>query len=285
MRSISLRRALAWSGFGIGVLSLAACPTRDISKLDNAPTSEIKDDKPVGTNRNLDILFVVDNSDSMREEQNSLATNFPKFIDVLNQIQGGLPDVHIAVVSSDVGISPMYTVEGCNGNGDDGLMQNTPRVTGCQPPNGGARYIEDISLMTGGRQRNYNGNLADVFSCIARLGTLGCGFEEHLESMKRALSATKVENAGFLRQNAYLAVIIIGDEDDCSARDFSVFNPDPALNNVNSPLGPLASFRCTEFGVTCDGHNISRSPANYQDCSPRGDSYLQHPQAYVDFLR
>src|SRR5262249_53613554 len=191
----------------------------------------------------------------------------------------------IGVVSSDLGIPP-YAAEACSGNGGDGLLQNTPRITGCSPPNGGARFIEDIALANGTRQTNYNGTLADPVSCIAHLRPTGCGLEHHPAAVKRALDGPHTENAGFVRPGAYLAVILLGDEDDCSAQDTSVFNPARNLDNVSSPLGVFASYRCTEFGVTCDGlASLPRAAADYQSCIPRGDSYLYHPQFFVDFLR
>ena len=55
-------------------------------------------DIPVTVNRDLDILFLIDDSPSMADKQNNLAANFPNFINVLNTIEGGLPNVHIGVV-------------------------------------------------------------------------------------------------------------------------------------------------------------------------------------------
>src|SRR5262249_20000982 len=140
---------------------------------------------PVGSNRNIDILFVVVNSGSMGEEQASLGVNFPLFMAVLNNIEGGLPNVHIGVVSSNVGVGG-YNITGCTGQGDNGALQNTPRVGGCTPPT--KRFIEDV-LPDGAttRVKDYSGTLEDTFTCIAKLGTEGCGFEQHLESMKRGL--------------------------------------------------------------------------------------------------
>ena len=266
----------------------AGCPTRDISKLDPSPAIEYEQKINVNVNRQIDILFVIDNSDSMKEEQDSLAANFPRFIDVLSTIAGGLPDVHIAVVSSDVGIPP-YTAEACSENGDDGLMQNTahpPTGGTCSPPRNGARYIEDVAGAPGQpRIKNYDGDLDDVFGCIARLGNSGCGVEQHLESMRRALDGRHPENGGFLRPDAYLAVIILADEDDCSARDTNVFNPATQFDTLNSMYGPFSSFRCAEFGITCDNMTLARAAADYTTCMPRGDSYLYHPDEYVGFLR
>ncbi|MBA3500125.1 MAG: hypothetical protein H0T65_07125 [Deltaproteobacteria bacterium] len=61
--------------------------------------------------------------------------------------------------------------------------------------------------------------------------------------MKRALENANA-NPGFLRPDAKLGVIFLTDEDDCSAKSADLFSPDPTL-------GPLSSFRCTRFGVTC----------------------------------
>src|SRR5262249_51631528 len=127
---------------------------------------------PAGTpTRDLDILFVVDNSTSMAPKQAALTANFQRFMDVLQAFPGGMPNVHIGVVSSDVGIGG-FTAEGCVGSGDDGLLQNRARGA-CTPPTD--RYISDVAG-PGGRVTNYSGKLADAFTCIAQLGTLGCGY-------------------------------------------------------------------------------------------------------------
>ncbi len=237
-------------------------------------------DGDAGVNRDIDILFVIDNSGSMFEEQASLAANFPNFMSVLDNIQGGLPNVHIGVVSSNVGVGG-YNIAGCGGDGDNGELQNVARGA-CTPPSG--KFISDVASASGTtRVRNYEGTLADTFSCISRLGTSGCAFEQHLESMKRALEPFQTVNAGFLREHAYLAVVFIADEDDCSAGNSSVYDPNDTA--LTSTLGPLESFRCTEFGITCAEGNLTRNAASYTQCRPRTDSYLRNPQDYVDFLK
>ncbi len=229
--------------------------------------------------RDLDILFVVDNSGSMAEEQASLAANFVRFINTLRSVDGGLPNLHIGVVSTDVGAGP-YNISGCTGDGDNGALQSAPRAA-CSPPSDA--YIRDVSNPSGGRTTNYSGTLEDTFSCIARLGIDGCGFEQPLESMRRALSGTNAQNTGFLRPNAALAVIIISDEDDCSAKDRGIF--DTSQTSLSDPLGPLSSFRCFEFGVRCDGDS-PRAAGAKQGCVERTDSpYLYGMTEYADFLR
>jgi hypothetical protein len=259
--------------------ALAACPDRDLSEVVPTQHKEELLDVPVELNRDIDLLFVIDNSGSMEEEQASLAANFPAFIDRLETIEGGLPNIHLGVVSSDVGAGP-WNIAMCDGDGDNGMLQTTARVAGCSPPSGA--FISDVADDAGGRVINYTGSLADTFSCIARLGTTGCGFEQHLESMRRALDGSNAFNAGFLRDDAYLAVIFIADEDDCSTRDAQMFD-----TSASDALGPLSSFRCFEFGVDCEtGNDDPRAPGPRTGCTPReGSAYMHGVQEYVDFLR
>lgn len=215
-------------------------------------------------NRDLDILFVVDNSPSMWEQQASLAANFPRMMDVLEQLDGGLPNVHIGVTTSDVGTTATNGTAapqigsigngGCIDAGDNGALQTSDALAG-------APFISDIALPDGSRARNYTGALRDVFGEIAQVGAMGCGFEQHLHAMSRAF--TNPANAGFLRPSANLAVVIVADEDDCSVADAALLAP-----GDNGPVGPLTSFRCTRFGVTCDPDDMT-TPGVKTDCAPR----------------
>ena len=55
------------------------------------------------TGRSVDVLFMIDNSSSMRLAQANLLTNFPVLMDALRGLSGGMPNLHVAVVSSDTG--------------------------------------------------------------------------------------------------------------------------------------------------------------------------------------
>src|SRR5215208_485095 len=91
---------------GLAGLSLLGCLDRTISKVNPQQGRVEYKDIPVTVNRNIDILFVVDDSPSMLDKQTNLKNNFPNFINVLNTIEGGLPDIHLGVISSDVGTTP-----------------------------------------------------------------------------------------------------------------------------------------------------------------------------------
>ncbi len=265
----------------VALTSLAsACINREVAEVDPNQSIEQFKDIPVEINRDIDILFVVDNSGSMAEEQASLQNNFVRFINVLSNIEGGLPNVHLGVVSTDVGAGP-FNISGCSGQGDNGILQNAPRNAGCSPPAG--QFISDIGNPDGTRNTNYTGDLAEVFGCIARLGIDGCGFEQPLESALRALDERNAQNQGFLRDSAFLAVIIISDEDDCSTENTQMF--DTSQNSIDDPLGPLSSFRCFEFGLVCDPDNPRTTGAKI-DCIAREDSQYMYPvQRYIDFFQ
>jgi hypothetical protein len=262
---------------------LAGCIDRDVTEVAIRRHGQQVSKIPVNVRRDLDLLFVVDNSSSMEGEQRLLAENFPRFMERLEEVDGGLPDLHLGVISSDLGIPPFELLSSepggprCEGGGDGGSLLRGPPGADC-PLDPGDRFLVD-SISATGRERNYpEGKLADTFACMAQLGKSGCGFEQHLEAMRRALD-DHPDNAGFLRASAFLAVVFIADEDDCSPRDPALFDPDRA------DLGPQQDFRCWEYGVECEPDQ-PRVEGAKASCAPRADAELVEPvDTYVDFLR
>jgi hypothetical protein len=227
-------------------------------------------------NRDIDLLFVVDDSGSMAGSQSNLAASFPRMIDVLSTLEGGLPNLHIGVVTSDMGTSalagapapPVGTVGvggGCDGAGRNGaLMAFDPSLT--------VTFISDIGLPDGTRERNYQGELRDVFAANATgVGINGCGFEQHLLAMQASLG--NPANAGFFRPEANLAVVIIADEDDCSAADSSFFS---------AGLLDEGSFACTKHGITCD--QPVDSLGEKTNCVASSDSLIADVQQFGETL-
>ena len=270
---------------------LAGCPDRTISEVNPQQGRVEYKEIPVTLNRNLDLLFVVDDSPSMLDKQNNIKANFPKFIEVLNTIQGGLPDVHIGVVSSDMGTKGTADSAagpaigqigqgGCSGTGKSGNLQVGGAGTDLQ---NGANFISDIKQSDGTRQKNYSGDLATVFGKLAGLGAGGCGFEQHLLAMRRALEGNPA-NANFLRPDAFLAVIFLADEDDCTFSRSTLLSPESAA------MGPLQSFRCNRFGHLCSVGGKTENEMNTvgpkDQCSPNENSqYLEKVSSFVDFLK
>src|SRR6187549_2144568 len=65
------------------LLVLCGCPDRTISTVEPEQGKVETKDIPAVPNKDIDILFVIDDSLSMKEEQESLKANFPRFIGVL----------------------------------------------------------------------------------------------------------------------------------------------------------------------------------------------------------
>jgi|GEM_PF-847854 len=230
--------------------------------------------------RDVDLLFVVDNSGSMQTEQQRLVDAFGDLVAALTDANGALANLHVGVVSSNVGAAGQSGVPGCPANGDDGNLQATVGFTTTHCSSLTDAFASDVAT-AGGREANYTGSLTDTFACLAARGTYGCGFEMHLESAWRALQPDK--NPGFHRPGAHLAVIIVADEDDCSTRDGAMFG-DPT-GTLESTLGPRTSFRCHEFGVVCDDDPTPRTFGEKSGCRPIEDPLYEFPVAkYVDFF-
>jgi hypothetical protein len=277
-------------------LALWACNSHPLKEPKPNPQQETDFAILVSPEREVDILFMVDNSPSMDPKQTRLASNFPNMINVLQQIPDGsgkksLPDVHIGVISSDMGAGSDKIGQNCQRVlGDRGLLwgndPNNPIASfapnadpnqGGHPvanPSGcglhpGQRWISDIADPNGnGRIKNYDGNIQDVFSCLATaVGTSGCGFEHQLQSLRVALSADypdrpsdpaniiNPEDIGFVRPNAYLGIVLVTDEDDCSADPDDIINDGMFLETQQIPT-ETASLRCAARGHLCGGQPI-----------------------------
>jgi hypothetical protein len=217
----------------------------------------------------VDILFVIDNSLSMRDEQEQLGIWSNELFDVLSP-DGELPDLHIAVTSSTLMIAGH---KGCETSG--GLH--------------GARALQDGLFLRdvagpNGRERNYTGTLTDAFAEMALVGDAGCGFEQPFEAARLALSGFVYGTEGFLRDDALLLVVFVTDEDDCSATSPTLFG-DPYADAC-SELGASTSYRCFEHGVRCYDGQGSRAFGERRNCRPDEDSpYVVSVESFAELLR
>lgn len=242
------------------------------------PTIEVASYAAVPS-RQLDILFQIDGSPGGEVAQIGLGESFGLLVDALSTVDGGLPDLHVGVISSDLGTSattgtpapPIGSLGqgGCADRGDDGAL-----LTSGAPINAGAFLVDEDD--GGLRRRNFTGGLTDVVAQMLRIGSGRCGFEQPLAATLRAF--TNNANVGFSRPDANLLVVIATDEDDCSIRDPAVLGPDSEL------LGPLQSYRCTQFGLVCDEPLDSVGPKT--NCRVREDSpYIEGIAPFVDAMR
>ncbi len=239
----------------VGLLALlTACLERPsaqpLERLNASFTSEVAND---GVD-SVDLLFVVDNSNSMSAYQQRLGAQFRVLIDELVAppvVPGtGRPahpparSLHVAVVSSDLG-TPGANIGTCNVSpdvGDDGLLNpiRSGRAMAVHRPSSAAgipagarpaRCTADPNQYPTFLEFDAESSDAAAFSedfvCNAYLYTGGCGLEQQLESAYRALvvhnpreqAGNTDPNAGFVRPNAVLGIVVISDEEDGSVRD------------------------------------------------------------------
>lgn len=257
----------------LGVLILAAavlttgCLDRDLRPLNPCTVSGVVRKIKVTNVDAVDLLFMVDNSNSMGEEQASLSDQFPRLVRTLASGELTLSDgsiemfppvksLRVGVVSSDMGTGG-FLVPTCSNSasGDDGILRTAGNVArpGCMATYPSFTTFEpapgappDSALVDA---------FAADFTCVGAMGTGGCGFEQQLEAVLKALTPSSSSltfnggtvghgdgaNAGFLRPTSLLAVIVVSDEDDCSAIDPDLFNP-----SSTRYAGDL-NLRCFQF--------------------------------------
>jgi hypothetical protein len=179
-----------------GLLAIAlssGCLDRELKALNPCLVSGVARKVDVSRVDKVDLLFVVDNSGSMRQEQSALRDQFPKLIDTLTlgrKSDGSMfrpvTDMHLGVVSTDMGLAgipnnfPSCSTQRHVHGGDDGVLQHAGGAApGCQDD-----YPPFLSFEQG---RTDPTQLATDFGCIANLGTSGCGFEQQLEAGLKAL--------------------------------------------------------------------------------------------------
>lgn len=263
----------------------------------------------------VDVLFMVDDSSSMRGFQEQVARGFDAFLTTIDAAFGGNADLHIGVVSADMGAGDgsisgcmTTTVRGAGGaaggggnefrveGSDDGRLQATPRgpCTATTLASGQNFIALSTDPVTGQRVSNFSAaSASDVFSCIAVMGDEGCGFERPFSSVQRALHPmlAPVQNAGFLRRHAFLAVILVSNEDDCSAAEGIPLYDTSSNLTLGSKLGPPANFRCNEFGHVCMIDGMMQPPPRaatgpLERCqSAEVDGLLEPVAGFVAFLR
>jgi len=237
-------RTLRWAlGATTLPVMLWACTSHPLQEPAPAPETETDVVYEVNPGRLLDLVFMIDNSDSMRQEQENLTANFPRLIEKLQNIPGGLPDIHIGVISSNFGAGPNVPAPTCRPYGDKGKFLVKP---GCGLDANANPWLEQDP--TG--KKNFTGDLGTAFSCLAKLGVDGCGYEHQLQSLRASLYDVNPENRGFLRPEAYLGIIIMSDEDDCSAEPFATIFDD------NIPSGQASSFTCSQLGHVCNNQEV-----------------------------
>jgi hypothetical protein len=245
-------KASHWlTGFVLAaVLAALGCFDRDLTDIRPGTTTGVTIKvSQIGVVQ-VDIVVLVDNSGSMAQEQTALTLRFPELINELvapGDSDGDtrldhppVEDLNIGVIDSDMGTMG-FTVSTCSNpdQGDNGCFRNTPSpsVPGCL-----ASYTAFLARNSTNAESYLPSQMAQDFTCIATLGTSGCGFEQQFKAMRQAVTtntAAGLCNSGFVRPTSLLALIWVTDETDCSADPDHPELFDPARDD----LGHL-NIRC-----------------------------------------
>ena len=162
----------------LGCLALPAC--EDVRFTENPVHVDTFQQTP---NPTVDILWVVDNSGTMRDEREELGIKFDQFMSKL--IESGA-DYNIGVVSTEAD-DPAHS----------GRLQGDPKYISITTSNPEAAFAQNVDLPETENRK-----------------------EKGLDAMRLALSDELLTgtgyNSGFLRDEAALFVIVVSDEDDSS---------------------------------------------------------------------
>ncbi len=268
-RSLSSRRwrVLRWALCAAAAPASWACTSRTLESPAPSVTATLTTTVTQKINDNIDILFMIDNSSSMTSMQQKLLAQLPTFMQVLQNLPNGLPNVHIGVVSSDMG-APTDEAGSldCTTSGDNGDFHAAPEGT-CTATTiaNGDNYISAVD-----GEANFTDPIDKVFQCVGLLGSSGCSFEHQLASIDRALGADgsgpPPKDANFVRPDAYLGIVLLTNEDDCSApSNTTLYSFNGGAQSITNPDGPIANYRCNGGPR---GAHLCKDPATGQTLVP-----------------
>ncbi len=206
--------------------------------------------------REVDVLWVIDTSCSMLDEQEALATNGPNFFEFF--LQADVP-FHIGATSTNVDEEDT--------EGLDGRLAGDPGVLTLDTPDLGSAFLERTLL---GIDDHHN-------------------WEKGLQASWKALEVLgNSENAGFLRDDANLSIIVVSDEPDFSETEVGQYEN---LINWSDFAEWLDVFKGEDreqqtqlsavVGIGADGFddpegcNLNPEAEHWGEGALRGDGYLE----------
>jgi hypothetical protein len=206
-------REMAWKSLVVAVVALQIgcgdspkeCPAGGCASAETHDFYELPRAVPV------DIVVVMDDSPSMAGKQaRALEALRGAFDDLFTKGPRDM-DIEMRVISSTAGA-------GCG----------PPSAADCALPPGGVLRTSVVC----GAVTNFQGPAASAVACASKFPATGCAVEQPLAALRASL-----ERGPKVRSNAYLFVLIVTDEDDCSS-------PAPLLADPSD--GPETTERCRE---------------------------------------
>ncbi|RMG97975.1 MAG: hypothetical protein D6705_07175 [Deltaproteobacteria bacterium] len=278
----------------------------------------------LGCTDQIDLLFVIDNSGTMAEEQENLARNFPLLIKRLEELkdsEGNMvnPDVQIMVTTTDFGNqlctqfqkhdpekgAPITT--GCNARIDrfTGLDPNNPVMvpeactnvcpTDVVPsgdpfihfwgPGQDENNIPDVPPADINGDGQDDSEVAQALACIGPQGIDGCGYESPLENMMQALNPGASWNQGSKPFLRDGALLAIVIVTD--EADCSIKDPSVMTDPMFMETNPDNNMQQPTSAVCWNAGVTCTGPdmnGEYSNCTSANNDKLQPISRYTDFL-
>lgn len=177
--------------------------------------------------KKLDIVWIIDNSGSMSDEQSDLGTNFSAFINEF--------------ITKDVDFKMAITTTDASSADKKGKM-----VLG-----------SDIKLTSAKAKADEVQFKAD-FRNLVKVGTSGSGYEKGLEASEGFMQKY---SSTFVRSDAYLAVVVLSDEEDQSSKAVSAYTD--YLKTFKSEAGLVKVYTIADINRTNSGPGITVGADRY----------------------
>lgn len=177
--------------------------------------------------KKLDIVWIIDNSGSMSDEQQALGTNFSAFIDEF--------------ITKDVNFKMAITTTDTSSSSLKGKMV----------------YGSDTKLTSAKAQADEDQFKSD-FRKLVKVGTSGSGYEKGLEASEGFMQKYA---ASWMRPDAYLAVVILSDEEDQSSKSVAYYTD--YLKSFKSEAGLVKVYSIVDVNKTNSGSGIATGGDRY----------------------
>jgi hypothetical protein len=229
-RALAFIAPVRFAGFVACALACSAIGCTDEAPSSSGPyvTSRVAIfEYPISGRARLDILAIIDDSTTMAPYRANVLADLPDLATALADAPRGMLDVNIAVTTANTAAA--------------GAFRSTPSVTG--------NYIID-GMRDGARVTNYTGDLGAALSSLADVGAASSATNRPLDVLPLALAA----DSTFLREQAYLLLLIIAASDDASAA------------NIDARVAELKAMKSDPTNVLVAGI--------YPDVAPRLDDFV-----------